>query len=158
ADQVHRLDQLVAGGALVATEAVRVGALLHFLLAYGQGLDAAAGLDEVLLDVGALAAGKRFLHALALQGGFRHADALHGTHRRLRAEQDTPLVLQGHAERVAHDRRRVGAHRAHGGPELAWRAPRQPAGAGDVYRQPRDALELGRVEPSAAGEAPGAVE
>ncbi len=59
AGQVPALDELPALGALVAADAVGVGALLHLALVDGRGLDAAAGLDQVLLDVGALAARRR---------------------------------------------------------------------------------------------------
>ena len=47
AGEVLALDELPALGALVAADAVRVGAVLHFALVDGGGLDAAAGLVRV---------------------------------------------------------------------------------------------------------------
>jgi hypothetical protein len=49
ASEVVALDELPAFGALVPPNAIGIGALLHLALVDGRGLDAAAGLDEVLL-------------------------------------------------------------------------------------------------------------
>src|SRR5262249_48722781 len=55
-------------------------------------------------------------------------------------------------------RRAVATDRAHGRADLDGPAPSEGAGAGDVDRQARRALELRGLDARAAGESPGAVD
>jgi len=77
--QVPLLDELVAGCALVPTERVRVGPLLHLSLTHSRGHQAQTAFDDLLLDVAALGAGKGLALADKRHAGLGDGHAGHGT-------------------------------------------------------------------------------
>ena len=139
--QVERLDQLPAGGAVLAPVA-RPGAALRLAVADRGGRDAAAALADALVDPVPLAGDEPLRGVPDLVEALGQVGAVLG-HRAGRADQQVALVGQGHPERVdlaaggpaRGDRlgrhqvdRRAGHPRARGGDPR--RAPAGVAGRG----------------------------
>src|SRR4029077_4904021 len=58
--ELHRGDVLVATGALVPPERIRIRPVLNFVWRCGRRLDAGAGFVQLLFDEGALGRGEHF--------------------------------------------------------------------------------------------------
>ena len=106
ADEVPLREHLPAAGVLKA-QPVRVGADLQLAVADGLGGDAAADLDEALLDVGPLRREEELVLAPDRVGGARRAQSLALAQLLLGGDQQTDAIVHGHRERIDLDRRRV---------------------------------------------------
>ena len=155
--EVHGLDELPPEAGVVAAEGSGEGAALHFAAALGDGLDAAAGLDARLDDVGAFAGGEPLLLAdeVELAGG--DADAGDLAHDGIGFEQERELLVQGYGERVDPVVRRPlpldRVQRCEG--DLLGREG--GAGASDADGQVGGGVDVLRSGRGGGGESPGAV-
>ena len=91
------------------TEAVGPGSLLDLAIADGGGDDAAAGLDDFLLEVAALGAGIGFVDEHAFDGRFGNRQPAAVSHRFVRTQEQRNLGIDRYCERVAFDGRPVAA-------------------------------------------------
>ena len=110
ADQVERLDQLVALQHVLSAEAIGIRPLLDFATRETGGHDPRAGLHLDLMNRGAGAGGEQLLDAAEGHGAFGNGDALHATHLFIRGEQQIDLLLDGNAERILEKRILPGVH------------------------------------------------
>ncbi len=83
-DQLHRFDELVALCGLLPSDGIGVRPRLYFVLAHRGDLDAAATLDDFLLDETPLRAGEGLALANELQTRFRDANLLFSAYLRVR--------------------------------------------------------------------------
>src|SRR4029077_977764 len=84
--ELHRGDVLVATGALVPPERIRIRPVLNFVWRGGRCLDAGAGFVQLLCDEGALGRGEHFALPEELHRALANADAFDRAHRRVGAE------------------------------------------------------------------------
>ena len=137
-EQVHLGDVFPAGATLVASEGLRIRTALDFAVAYGGGLDAAAGFVDGLVDVRPLGVGESALLSNENQVAHAGADLGHGGHFRVGGQQQGQLVVQGHGERVDADGSGIAAPAGYGWAEELGRrqagAVLPGRGAGDLHR------------------------
>ncbi len=155
--QVHGFDELVAARALVAAEGVGIGALLHLVLAYSRGLQARPALDDLLLNKGALRAGKGLVFTEEGHVAFGHLYPLRAAHGSIGRQEKLDFLLQRDLKRIHLHWRAVSGDVNHRWPQVHVLGLDQGAGFGDLDGQGGHPVHLGWFQVGAGGKAPGTV-